>query len=302
MESAQNKSSGVAVEVLVGVGDEDEDEARGGVAAVAGDVQLNAPAPPQEPLMDDEVVNNDGRRCGPCRDQVDAVEEPKVRLRLNKAACERLIMAPFLLDPVIGQDIRARRDAARSLRLRKPRAKRQAIQKALRTAMVAAKAIARMRSRAIAARATVAAAKASEAQSGQLLASAATGSFLRASPTKIGPSAGVCTVARLRNQRPLGGCSRDFAGDVRVRLHSGAGPSQNPRESRIPGSLGNARQRELQRYHDDGMSKTTSSLGARTSSKCDHTEKHLMPDDPVQQFLTLLVSSKRNMKGRAIHK
>ena len=35
------KASGVAVEVLVGVGD--EDEARGGVAAVAGNVQLNEP-------------------------------------------------------------------------------------------------------------------------------------------------------------------------------------------------------------------------------------------------------------------
>ena len=46
-----------------------------------------------------------------------ATRPTKQRLRLNQAACERLIMAPFLLDPIIGHDIRSRRDAARSLRL-----------------------------------------------------------------------------------------------------------------------------------------------------------------------------------------
>ena len=237
--------------------------------------------------------------AGPCRDQVDAVEEPKVRLRLNKAACERLIMAPFLLDPVIGQDIRARRDAARSLRLQEAaERKRQAIQKALRTAMVAAKAIARMRSRAIAARAAVAAAKASEAQSGQPLASAATAKLPARKPRQTRAERRQSIVARLRNQRPLveswqqGSLQAmyelDFTAEPEPESES-AGISDPPEASAMRDPAGASAQ-----YHGDGLSKTTSSLGARTSSKCDYTGEAFDTDDLVHQFLTLLVSSKRN--------
>lgn len=242
--------------------------------------------------------------AGPARDQVDAVEEPKVRLRLNKAACERLIMAPFLLDPVIGQDIRARRDAARSLRLQEAaERKRQAVQKALRTAMVAAKAIARMRSRAIAARAAVTAAKASAAQSSQSLASVATAKLPARKPRQTRAERRQSIVARLRNQKPLVESWQKGSLQALYELEFTAEPQPEPESEspanlpRIPDPPEASAMRDpaaaSAQHHGEGMSRTASSLGARTSSTCDYTGEAFETDELVHQFLTLLVSAKR---------
>ena len=259
-------------------------------------------AAPADPLMDDEEISVwmasvDG---GAAHEEVNAVEVPKVRLKLNKAACDRLIMAPFLLDPVIGHDIRARRDAARSQRLQEAAEhKRHAIQTALRTAMVAAKAIARMRSRAIAARAAVATAKASTAHPGAALAGGGTNRSGRKASRKERRQS---TVDRLRNQQPLleswwqgdlqGMYELEFTPEPEPEPESKTSAMSDPTDSsamRDPAAalaVGSAQETS------DELAKTTSSLGARTSSKRDYTGVAFDTTDLVHQFLTLLVSAK----------
>lgn len=227
-----------------------------------------------------------------------ATRPTKQRLRLNQAACERLIMAPFLLDPIIGHDIRSRRDAARSLRLQEAaERKREAVQKALRTAMVVAKAIARMRSRATVARANVAAARSFMAEPGPPSALPAAAKLPARKPPKTRGS----TVARLRNRQVPNAAANSLAqqagpgafveswchGTLQTmyEIDFAAEPQPEPEDAAMRDPA--ATQRD-----DDDLEATTSSLGARTSSKSEYTGEEFDTEELVQQFLVLLVSGK----------
>lgn len=223
----------------------------------------------------------------------------KQRLRLNKAACERLIMAPFLLDPIIGQDIRDRRDAVRSLRLQEAaERKREAVQKALRTAIVVAKAIARMRSRATVARDNVAAAR----SFWQILDPPSAVPAAAKLPVRKPRKTREGTIARLRNLRVPNAAASSLAQQAGPRpcvegwyhgslqtlyeIDFAAEPQPEPEDAAIRDPAA------TQRDGDDDLEASTSTLGARTSSNSDYTGEEFDTEELVQQFLVLLVSAK----------